>query len=117
MYKGEWFNSISHLIGAALLFLIAVALAYRRFVLNLPFSTRLLFVLAGAIYILGALVFESISGKIAEISGESGFAYNAIVTLEEACEMLGVIIFILALLHYLAKHFGVFQISFRPFSK
>ena len=66
---------------------------------------------------MGALVFESISGKIAEIGGESGFAYDLITTLEEACEMLGVIVFIFGLLQYLAKNFGEFQINFRPFFK
>ena len=99
------------------LFVVAIALAYRKFVLALPFSTRLQVILAGGIYILGALIFESISGKIAQTTGESGFAYNALTTLEEACEMLGVIVFIFALLQYLAKNFGEFQITFRPFFK
>lgn len=87
------------------------------FVLALPFSIRLQFILASGIYILGALVFKSISGKISEIDGKSGFAYNAIITLEEACEMLGAIVFIFAFLQYLAKNFGELQISFRPFFK
>lgn len=99
------------------LFVMAIAFAYGKFLFALASSTRIQIIIAGAIYVLGAFVFESISGKIAEIDGQSGFAYNAVITLEEACEMLGVIVFIFALLQYLAKNFGEFQISFRPFFK
>jgi len=99
------------------LFSMAIAFAYRKFLFALASSTRIQIIIAGAIYVLGALVFESIGGKVAQTTGESGFAYNALTTLEEASEMLGVIVFIFALLQYLAKNFGEFQISFRPFFK
>lgn len=95
------------------LFVVAIAFAYRKFLFALPSSTRIQIIIAGAIYVGGALGFESISGKIAETNGDSGFAYNALTTLEEACEMLGVIVFIFALLQYLAKNFGEFQITFK----
>ncbi|GAB4381454.1 MAG: hypothetical protein Kow00121_40030 [Elainellaceae cyanobacterium] len=56
--------------------------------------------LAGGIYILGALIFELFSGQYAQIHGRTGM-FHVFATLEELLEMLGVVIFIYALLSYL----------------
>jgi hypothetical protein len=76
-------------------------LAYLRFLSQLPVRTRRLLLSAGAVYVGGALGVESISGWEAAIHGEYTLAYHLIVTLEELCEMMGVVLFIYALLDYL----------------
>lgn len=80
---------------------IVFALVYLRFLFHLPVKTRYLFTAAGLLYVGGAVGVEVIS---ANVYGESGitFTYLAIATVEELCEMLGVVVFIYALLDYIA---------------
>ncbi|MCB0034443.1 MAG: hypothetical protein KDE51_10510 [Anaerolineales bacterium] len=80
---------------------IVFALVYLRFLFHLPANTRYLFTAAGLLYVGGAAGIEVIS---ANVYGESGitFTYLAIATVEELCEMLGVVVFIYALLDYIA---------------
>lgn len=80
---------------------IVFALVYLRFLFHLPVKTRYLFTAAGLLYVGGAVGIEVIS---ANVYGESGitFTYLAIATVEELCEMLGVVVFIYALLDYIA---------------
>lgn len=74
-------------------------LLYIRFLLGLPPQTRRLFVLAGLIYVGGAILIEAISANQFDLGGVT-FNYLAIATLEECCEMLGIVVFIYALLTY-----------------
>lgn len=74
---------------------------YFRFWLRLPAKTRTLFVVAAALYVGGAVVIEAISANQYSAAGGSTFAYLAIATVEELFEMLGVVVFIYALLDYL----------------
>lgn len=78
-------------------------IAYLRFWLKLPMPTRLLFAIAGAVYVGGAVVIESLSANQYSADGGSSFLYLAIATVEELCEMLGVVILIYALLDYLVR--------------
>jgi hypothetical protein len=82
--------------------LIVFALLYLRFLFHLPPRTRNLFILAGLLYVGGAVVIEAISANRYSIDGVT-FAYLAIATVEELCEMLGVVVFIYALLSYLSE--------------
>lgn len=79
---------------------ILFGLIYLRFLLRLPLRTRSLFILAGLVYVGGALIVEGISANQWDIGGGLSFEYLAIATVEECCEMLGVVIFIYALLAY-----------------
>ena len=66
---------------------IAVALfvlSYLTFLARLPQRIRRLFVLAGALYVGGALGVEAISGEQAFLHGEHTAAYHAITTVEES---------------------------------
>lgn len=76
-------------------------LLYFRFWWRLPGRTRTLFAIAGGLYIGGAIIIEGISASQYAVAGGSSFRYLAIATVEETCEMLGVVIFIYALLDYL----------------
>jgi hypothetical protein len=86
--------------GIALILLLAVF--FLRFLLHLPAKTRLTFLLAGALYIGGAIGFELIEGRHVELHGAQNLTYLVIATIEESLEMAGVVIFIWALLAYIA---------------
>lgn len=96
---------------AALPPLILFALVYVRFWVRLPPSTRALFLIAAVVYVGGAFVIEGIS---ASMYGDVGvtYPYLAVATLEETCEMLGVVILIYALLRYASDHGYV--VSYAP---
>ena len=75
-------------------------LLYFRFWWRLPKRTRNLFAVAAALYVGGAIVIEGISANQYFLDGGSTFRYLAIATVEELFEMLGVVVFIYALLDY-----------------
>lgn len=81
-----------------------VAFVFFRFWWNLPLRTRLLFVLAGALFLSGAIGVEMLNGKYAEIYGKRQIIYQLLATIEEFLEMTGVVLFVYALLDYLARH-------------
>jgi len=81
---------------------------YIRFLIILPRITMILFVVSGFIYVLGAIGLEMVSGMYAELHGTNTSIYETIATFEELFEMLGVIVFIYALLsHIKSKHQGL----------
>ena len=92
--------------GVALL-----GIVYRRAVWALPERTRWQFILAGAVFIGGAVGIEMLGGWCLESSGR-GFAYHALVAVEESMEMLGVIIFIRALVEHIAGRFPEVRVRF-----
>lgn len=89
--------------GAALVFLLR--LFYLKFLLRLPAKTRFRFVLAATLYLGGCLGFEFIGGWYAEANGVQSLTYNLITTVEKSLEMMGLIVFIRALLIYLAENY------------
>ncbi len=102
----EVFNTTGYLEFAWLIafvpLVIIFVLFYARFLFKLPPRTRNQFILAGAIYVGGAVVVEAISANRYASDGGISFPYLAIATVEEWLEMMGVIIFIYALLLYAA---------------
>jgi hypothetical protein len=86
------------------------ALAYLGFLAKLPVQTARLMVLAGALYVGGALGVESLSAKQASLHGEHTIAYHAIITVEELLEMSGLVVFIYALLDYIGRQFPALQL-------
>lgn len=80
-------------------------LAYLRFLASLPARTRRLFLLAGSIFVGGAIGVEAVSGKHASLQGEQNLTYHLIITVEELLEMAGVVLFIYALLDYISRQF------------
>ncbi|MFL5402639.1 MAG: hypothetical protein ACJ8BF_07460 [Gemmatimonadales bacterium] len=83
---------------------------YLRFLARLPRTTRRLLLLAGAVYVGGAIGVEALSGKEASLQGEHNLTYHMIITVEELLEMTGVIIFIYALLDYIGRQFPVIRL-------
>ena len=76
-------------------------IAYFKFWLSLPTKTRNLFIVAGVLYVSGALGIEFIGGAYAEVHGLTNLTYSFITTIEEGLEMLGTLVFIYALLDYI----------------
>lgn len=91
---------------------IVFALLYLRFLFHLPPRTRYLFMLAGAVYVGGAVVVEGISANQYDLGGGVSFDYLAIATVEELMEMLGVVVLIYTLLAYIVEQQYAFV--FRP---
>jgi hypothetical protein len=87
--------------GAAVLLL---GIAYLRFLRALPAETRRRFVVAGALYVGGALVMEVPLGLWTEARGDGDLGYALIDFVEESLEMTGATLFLLALLRHAAQH-------------
>lgn len=93
------------------IFVLMIAAFMLRFLISLPTRTRNLFVIAGAVFVGGAIGVEMISAFHAFSHGEKNLLYSLIITFEEAMEMLGVVIFIHANLEYLCENVQSFQIE------
>lgn len=110
----HWLESRGHLdsvipvIGTAWLlagipFAAIVFLAFCQFLLKLPAMTRVLFLIAGGLYITGAIGLEALGGRyIDQHSGSRTLTYEVMVAMEEGLEMIGVVVFIYALMMYIA---------------
>jgi hypothetical protein len=85
------------------------ALAYLSFLARLPGKTARLILLAGALYVGGAIGVEALSGAQSFLHGEHNVGYHAIITLEELLEMTGLVVFIYALLDYIGHQFTTLQ--------
>ncbi|WP_100615322.1 peptidase M48 Ste24p [Confluentibacter citreus] len=80
--------------------LIILSLVYYKFLMRLPKKTLYLFMLSGFIFILGAVVIESFEGWEHQLNGKRTLTFCLMYTAEETLEMLGVSLFIYAILSY-----------------
>ena len=80
---------------------LALLLAYLRFLIHLPRPTKWLFLIAGTLFVGGAIGLEMIGGRYAQLYGFRNPTYGLIVNLEEFLEMVGIAVFIYALLAYM----------------
>ena len=78
-------------------------LAYLRFLFHLPSRTRWLFILAGCIFVTGAVVVEMSTDWYDDEDLLNTLPYNLWNALEEGLEMGGVVLFIYALLGYMTS--------------
>ncbi|WP_177420550.1 hypothetical protein [endosymbiont of Lamellibrachia barhami] len=91
--------------------LLAMLLIYRRFLARLPKSTAKLFILAGVVYLVGAIGINFIGDQYTYHERDA-LSYSVIYTFEELCEMLGIIMFIYALLKYMEGYIGQLALVF-----
>jgi hypothetical protein len=89
---------------AGAIFVVVFLLVFWRFIANLPAKTRRLFMIAGIIYVSGALGIEMIGGYYADYYQHNNIIYAFITTIEEVLEMLGVAVFIYGLLSYISGY-------------
>lgn len=90
---------------------LVLASFFLRFLLRLPAKTKRVFLTAATLYIGGAIGVELIGGSWAELHGKRNLMYSMIATVEESLEMMGVIVFIWALLAYIADEYK--EVRFR----
>jgi hypothetical protein len=91
--------------------LVLFVFSYLKFVLALPGTTRLLFIVSGVLFVTGAMGIELISANEADLNGTDTILYSVLYTVEELCEMFSIVIFCYALMRYIEKE-GI-QVSFR----
>ncbi|MEG3899389.1 MULTISPECIES: hypothetical protein [unclassified Microcoleus] len=102
LHLGGFFYFIWVIPGA--IFVVVTGLAYLKFLLHLPLRTRNFFLLAGSIYVGGALGMEMVCGYYADVAGQRNLIYGLMASVEEILEMVGVLVFIYALLSYIGSH-------------
>jgi hypothetical protein len=96
---------------------IAVAilgLIYLRFLGHLPGHFRNRFVLAGGLYVGGALGTELALGYWTDMAGRSNFTYAMIDLVQESLELAGVALFFYSLVEYLCQPAGGLGIELAP---
>jgi len=83
---------------------VALGLVYLPFLIRLPAPTRARIVLAGTLYVGGALGFEMLNAAVVSARGsDTGILVGLVTQGEETLEMLGATVLVFALL----AHFGV----------
>lgn len=94
-------------------------IVYMKFVFSLPSKTKWLFIISGGIFVYGSLGANAISGSIISIYGSGQAITDTLLlinrTFGESMEMLGIVIFIYALLDYISSHFEL--VGFRVETK
>lgn len=93
---------------AAIVFLIS----YLKFLFSLPKLLRIQFVISGGLFLLGAIGLELIGAREAEAHGTATILYSFLYTVEELCEMLGVVLFVYALTGLINRRLGAFTLEF-----
>lgn len=96
--------------GIAVLLL---GVAYVPFILKLPAKIRKLFLISGSLFITGAVGLEILGGQQDEIYGTYNLVYALLYTVEELLEMLGIALFIYALLLYISDFTNFESISIK----
>lgn len=86
------------------IFVGACLLVYVKFLFDLPAKTRGMFLIAGTLYVGGAMGMELLGGYHTELYGLENMPYVLITTFEELLEMLGIAVFIYALLSYISSY-------------
>lgn len=81
------------------------------FLVRLEALTRWRFIIAGSLFLSGTLGVEMLGGKYASVHGTENPGYVMWVTVEETLEMVGVALFIRALLLYIEASFGACTLS------
>lgn len=81
----------------------AIGVAYLKFLSALPADTRRRFIQAGLMFLGGAVGLEMLGAREAEAHGYFSPTYSFLYTVEETLEMFGIVLFIYALIHHLAK--------------
>jgi len=99
-------------VAPALVLVAILGAFFLRFLWRLPARTRWQFLIAGAIYIGGAVGIELIEGRFDEVHGDQNLISGLTATVQESMELGGVIVFIWALLGYLRDTHGGVRLSF-----
>ena len=88
----------------------ALLIIYSPFLLRLPRATATLMVIAGAMFVAGAVGLEMLGGLHFERYGSQNPGYVALQTIEETLEMMGIVVFIYAISSFLVRRYGPFSV-------
>jgi hypothetical protein len=83
---------------------LGLGIIYRPFLQQLPAAFRRRFMVAGAVYLGGAIVLDVVGGLYWSLMHPTNQFYVLIPVAEETMELLGAGMFLLALLDYVRSH-------------
>lgn len=89
---------------AGAIFVLLFLLLFWRFIITIPKKTRHLLLIAGTIYVAGAIGMEMVGGYYADYYTGTNMIFVLITTVEEVLEMMGIIVLIYALLSYMSSY-------------
>ncbi|WP_266205376.1 hypothetical protein [Pontibacter kalidii] len=95
------------------LLVLGLGVYYLRFLFSLEPKLRNGLMLAGAIYVSGALGVELFGGYYADTYGLDNLAYAMITTVEETLEIVGILFLLTALYSYLEKQLTFLRLNLR----
>lgn len=90
---------------------VGMGILFLTFLGHLPRPTRRRFVIAGSIYVGGALLLDMACAYLHEQSGTNTVVYGIVDLVEEALETLGITLFLLALLDYVSRGSDTLRLS------
>ena len=96
----------------AVVLVVCLGIFFLKFLINLPAKTRWTFLIAATLYLGGAVGLEMVEGWYSEINGRETLLYITLTTLEETLEMVGTVVFIWALLGYIADAYEKVEVRF-----
>lgn len=114
-YASNWFDFggvlfYGWVIPAGIIVFI-LGILYLRFLRDLPQATRSRFILAGSVYVGGALGVELGLGYWTSVHGNENLGYTLIDWVEESMEIVGIGLFLYALVEYMGGANGTLHIS------
>ena len=89
---------------------LGLAAVYLRFLARLPRQTTVRFIGAGILFVSGAIGAEMVGGVVSEQYGNANVAFVVIQTIEEVLEMVGILVFIAAILDYADRQLDGLQL-------
>lgn len=90
-----------------------LGLLYFRFIFRLPRKTTVLLILSAIIFLTGAVAFDMLGGREAELHGYYTLIYTVLYTIEEFLEMNGIVLLMYTLLDYIEQQYGHLCFSLR----
>ena len=95
-------------------FVAIVGFAFLGVLRHLDSRTRNRFLAAGFLFVGGALGMECVGAAVLDSMGEDHIAYILTATIEETCEMLGVVLFIWSIASHLGEQAGEVRFTLNP---
>jgi hypothetical protein len=89
---------------------ILVGALYVPFLRHLPGRTRGLFVISGVLFVAAAVGMEMVGARYSALGGRYRPGFMVLVTIEEALEMISILIFLYAVLTYAATAVGTVRL-------
>jgi hypothetical protein len=96
-----YLNESRYWVVAYIPFLLVFLVAFYKFFINLPNTTKISFFIAGFVFITGAIGIEILGDLYITYNTTADINYALLYSAEELFEMIGIVLFIRALVHYI----------------